>query len=274
MTRNQENSPELKSFHRRFNIDVDFSEVQRRFVNRVFNEIISSHLYEKGLRSVLSAFGEISVQAGFDNNRILEMMESDFLKCLQAIEAVYEWITEFVDPSVLTTGPFSSTVERILYQSEVDLGISWHEGRFFPSGAKELDEALVNQPLEWLRQKDYESVLAPYEKALNHLLYSKQKPELLSVVVTDLYESLEALAKIVTKKPNKDLSANREAFLIKIQASEAYKSILKEYISYANKFRHAVSEGLAKPELSYRETESFLYLTGLFIRMAITIEAN
>jgi len=60
------------------------------------------------------------------------------------------------------------------------------------------------------------------------------------------------LAKIVTGRPQKDLSANREAFLKKVQASDAYKAILKEYIKYANEFRHATEEGKQKPELSRR----------------------
>ena len=80
---------------------------------------------------------------------------------------------------------------------------------------------------------------------------------------------MEALAKIVTGRPKKDLSANRESFLKQVNASEAYKTILKDYIKYANEFRHAAEEGKQKPVPSRREVESFLYLTGLFIRMAM-----
>ena len=265
MTRNQENSPELKSFHERFNIDVGFSEAQRRFINRVNNDIITSPFNLATFDEILFVLGE-KTDRYTNSVTVYTLIKNDLLKCLQAIEAIYSYHDGSNDRFKELV---SENVEKILQQSEVDLGISWYEGRFFPAGAKELDEALVNHSLEWLRMKEYENVLAPYEKALDHLLHSKQKPELLSDVVTDLYESLEALAKIVTGKQNKDLSANREAFLKAIQASESYKSILKEYISYANEFRHAVSEGLAKPELSYRETESFLYLTGLFIRMAM-----
>jgi len=53
-----------------------------------------------------------------------------------------------------------------------------------------------------------------------------------------MYESVEALSQIVTERPGKDLSANAELFLKKIRASESYKKILKEYLTYANNFRH------------------------------------
>jgi sulfur transfer protein SufE len=83
-----------------------------------------------------------------------------------------------------------------------------------------------------------------------------------------MYEALEALAKVVTGR-DKDLSANRELFLSKVKASEGYKGILKEYIEYANNFRHAPKQGQEKPNVSVNECESFVYLTGLFIRLAI-----
>jgi hypothetical protein len=84
-----------------------------------------------------------------------------------------------------------------------------------------------------------------------------------------MYEALEALAKIVTGRPDKDLSANRELFIKKVKASDEYKQLLKDYIDYANKFRHAVKEGESRPKLTEKEAESFIYLTGLFIRLAI-----
>ena len=102
--------------------------------------------------------------------------------------------------------------------------------------------------------------LAPRDSASAKLLFD---------VVTDLYESLEALAKLVTGRPDKDLSGNRELFLRKVNASDAYKSLLKDYIDYANHFRHAESPAKPKPTVSEREAESFVYLTGVFIRLAI-----
>jgi len=193
----------------------------------------------------------------------------DFHRCLQAIEIIYERLTE--DTSVddqVTVPVFASTIQILLNTSEVDLGVRWSNGRFVPSGADELDHALVNEPLSWLRGKKYKSVRTPLAKALELYLHSLTKPDLLSDVVTDAYEALEALSKIMTGRKTKDLSANKELFIKKLNVSEAYKKILSEYIDYANGFRHAVEEGRTKPTLSRHEVESFLYLTGLFIRLS------
>jgi hypothetical protein len=84
-----------------------------------------------------------------------------------------------------------------------------------------------------------------------------------------MYEAVEALAKVVTGRSGKDLSQNRELFLSNVQASESYKALLNDYIDYANRFRHAESDHKPRPQISEREAESFIYLTGIFIRLAM-----
>jgi hypothetical protein len=135
-------------------------------------------------------------------------------------------------------------------------------------GAALLDQKLVNDTLHWLRGAGYDSVLKPFEKGLHHLLEAHIKKDGLSDVITDMYEAVEALAKKVTGR-DKDLSENRELFISKVKASDHYKVMLKDYIDYANDFRHAEREGKPKPQLSEREVESFVYLTGIFIRLAM-----
>lgn len=87
--------------------------------------------------------------------------------------------------------------------------------------------------------------------------------------MTDAYEATEAMAKIVTGREG-DLSKNRERFIQKVQASPEYKEILKDYIDYGCRFRHAASTNRPKPIAAYREAESFVYLSALFLRLAIT----
>ena len=93
-------------------------------------------------------------------------------------------------------------------------------------------------------------------------------PELLADTITDMYEALEALAKIVVGN-DKDLSGNQEQLISKLGVSNEYKPILKGYISLANEFRHAAEKGQAKNLPSSKEVESFIYLTGTFLRLAL-----
>ncbi|MEW6616168.1 MAG: hypothetical protein AB1401_12005 [Thermodesulfobacteriota bacterium] len=251
--------------NQRFDIEIGLDEAKRRFVNRVYNKVfynfflgISDSERYRIHREIVSALGDKFP----DYKNLAEQIGDDFYRNLQALETFYQ-----------TSGGYRSTVDQliklILSESEVDLGVQWTNGRFIKSGAELLDEKLVDDSLHWLREKKYSSVIKPFEKGLDHLLHSEKRPELLSDVITDMYEALEALSKIITERSNKDLSANRELFISKVNASNEYKKILLEYITYANEFRHAQEEGMSKPAISPREAESFVYLTGLFIRLAI-----
>lgn len=257
-------------FHERFNIQLKVEQARLRFMNRVRNRIFLNFIdVEKDIK--LEVYWQIANTLGEEFRRPSPSVSyfdyyvgGDFHKCLQAIEAIH---------AALSTKPniqkLNILVSIILEESEIDLGIGWENGRFIRTGAGLLDQKLVNEPLRWLSDPKYKNVYIPFEKGLGHFLKAEKNLDLLSDVVRNVYEALEALSKVITGRHNKDLSANAELFIKKIRASEAYKKILREYIDYANKFRHAPKEGEQKPETSVSEVESFIYLTGIFIRLAL-----
>ncbi|MBI2994453.1 MAG: hypothetical protein HYY48_09815 [Gammaproteobacteria bacterium] len=253
------------NFESRFDIPVDRTEARRRFVNRVHNEIFTSFLF--GLpdnlrylasRYTMTALGEpyqsgvsLSTQVGEDFFTVLKALEAFFF----ALQAYYQQY-------------FAKDIERVLKLSETDIGIQWANGHFYRTGALLLDKALVNDPLHWLRAKKLNSVLEPFEKGLNHFLSASQRPELYSDVITDMHEALEALAKIITGR-DMDLSANRDSFISTIRCADQFKKILAQYIDFGCRYRHAPGESKPRSTLSEGEVESFVYLTGIFIRLAI-----
>ena len=252
-------------FHERFEITIGLDDVKERFVNRIGNRIfneffeyrISAVKYEL-LKAIADELGDwFTTRKGFE-----DYTKSDFHKTLQALEGSRRILIADLQLQL------DALITKTLNDSELDLGVRYENGVFVRTGARLLDRKLVNESLRWLSDKKYESVLEPFSKGLEHLLKSEKYPAVFSDVVTDMYEALEALAKIVTDK-DKELSANAELFLKKLAVSEAYKKILKEYISYANKFRHAAATSAPKPNLSIGEVESFTYLTGVFIRLTI-----
>ena len=256
-------------FHKRFNIEVDIEEARRRFVNRANTLLFNLHeghwsidaLLENQpiLPRVVAALGE-----EYTGKPISYYIRGDFQRCLQAIEAYYEACSGW--PGLQQR--VNDLILELLERAEVELGVSWRNGAFYPSGAVELDEALVNEPLEWLEQQGYDSVAQPFRKGLKHFLQSGADSERLFDVITDVYEALEALAKIVTGR-DKDLSANAELFVKRVKVSPKYKMLLKDYIAFANDFRHGVLNANKRPRISRAEVESFIYLTGLFIRLAM-----
>ncbi len=261
------------NFHERFKIQVNIGEAKGRFVNRVHNAIFSDFLYSLDDTSrtqirtqVLTILGikEVSYPA----TSLEEYFGKDFWTNVQAVEALFH-----VVPSH-DQGSLARQIAAIMELSEVDLGIRGEKDRFLPAGSPLLDEKLINDVLGCLSPPEFKGVLTPFTKGLEHFLRSMNKPELLPDVVTDMYEAVEALAKLVTGR-DKDLSSNAEAFISKVKLSEDYKPMLKDYINYANKVgRHAGERGQAKAPLSKKEVEAFVYQTGLFIRLAVVSEGQ
>lgn len=264
--KNQEDSRQtntVPSFYQRFNIEIGLEAVQGRFVNRVYNTMPVVFNSAKGSDRRLPR--KLATTLGIlyeDEDSLEQFLSDDFYQCLRTLEALYKVMHNFYKPD------FDERIKTILSLTEVDLGIQWRNGVFWRSGAKLLDEALVNENLRWLSDPKYIDVLTPFEKGLRHFIEAKKQPEKLSDVITDIYEALEALAKIVTGK-DKDLSGNAELFISELKLSDHYSGMLKAHISYANEYRHAPKQGRKRKAPLPSEVEAFVYTTGLFIRLAI-----
>jgi hypothetical protein len=257
-----------EQFHERFDIEYDTDEVKKRFVNRVHNDIFSGYFYKFHpqsddqyylCRQVASALGE-----PHNARSLTHLAGTDFHRNLLAVETLY------ANTGGRNKRPLEERVLAIMAMSEKDLSIKWAEGKFFRTGVPMLDDALVNDPLKWLRGQDYKSVVVAFERGLGHLLAAEKEPSRAADVITDMHEALEGVAKRVTGRDT-NLSANAESFISKLKASDGHKRLLKEYLTYANDgLRHAASMDKDKPTINVREAESFVYLTGLFIRLAMT----
>jgi len=259
----------IPPFHHRFNIKINREEAEKRFTNRILNKIeqdlnglkyISIEPYKAAMYNVASKLG-----LKYDGSAIHNYVRIDFNACLLSLEALYE---VFVKNGEYEAERLSKIIQYCLFLSEADLGITWRDGSFWPSGAKLLDEDLVNVNLKWLSDLGFQAVLVPFEKGLRHFLEANKQPEKLADTVTDMYEAMEAMAKTATGR-DKDLSANKEKFISVLELNDHYKKMLGDYIEYANQYRHAVKPS-AKREIPKRnEVEAFYYITGIFVRLSI-----
>lgn len=269
----------MSDFHKRFEIKIDIEEARKRFINRVCNDIFdgvtdSTGVFfsfmiparnRKRIGIILSALGkryeDKSVQLSDHINT------NDFREVLRTIEAIHSNESAVTDNENDLQDIVSKKVDKILAQSELDIGIRWQDGKFWPRGAKLLDEQLVNDPLEWLRTDGHSTVVEPFEKALRHFSEVKSRPQGLPDVITNAYMALEALVKIVLGN-DRDLSQNREKFVHEIKGTEFHKNILKEYVGYGCNHRHAADPKSPRSQPSNSEAEFFLYFTGAVIRLA------
>jgi hypothetical protein len=256
-----------QKFHERFGIHVDLEEARRRLINRLKVAVIDVYVsYENRhhVRSIAFFLGE-----PFDKvEQVKNYAKNSYINTLLVAEAIYK--TFNISPNFeYLCSEVENSISRSIAASEVDLGISWKDGIFIKTGAEYLDKKLIRDPLDWLISNKYSTVYEPLKKSLKHFLESEKDNTKLYDVITDAYEALEALAKIVTGK-DVTLDKNRELLISKLKISPDYKEMLKSYIEYAHKYRHALKKGEARKPLVQEEVESYIYLTGVFIRLGIT----
>jgi len=199
-----------------------------------------------------------------------EYIDPGFDGALQALEALYGAYSIRFLSDVEGQNSLNIQIQALLEESEVDLGLQWANGQFVKYDVTFLDERLIDNVLRWLQEKNYENVLEPYRQGLTYFFHAAQHPEMLAHVVTEMYEAFEALAKNMIKRSDADLYANKDLFINEFNASHVYKDILSAYIEYAHTFRHTTQLGRAKLSLSIHEVESFIYLTSIFVRFAMT----
>ena len=255
-------------FSQRFtNIDINTNEARKRFANRMLYILFPRYPtpYGTELQIVARALGETITRI----QQVEDIIHNDFYRILDMLERLMSILPEDERNTMnsITASRLANEIKKELNDADIDLEVEWRENKFFPRGAKLLDRKLVDDPLEWLHNLGYTSVLRPFRKSLDHFLHSRSKPSLLSDAITDAYDALESMAKEVCAN-NKTFDANREQFISKIKASQDFKKISKELSQYAHSFRHGASEASPKPNPSAEEVEAFIYTVGILLRIA------
>jgi hypothetical protein len=210
---------------------------------------------------------------GYYSDLTLERMAAgDFHKTLELIENAYEYIKQdkprrimdpygYQDPTErINLKNFDERMIRLMLLAEGDLGIFWKDGKFYPAGARELDEALIEDALDWLKQ--YPSTKETFQVALGH--YKKSMTDLSAGkdAITNAYTSVEFFAKEYLKN-KKSFDKNSDELIEKLALPKEYKNVVHYYKQIAHEYgsRHAGSNP------THREVEAFIYLTGLLLRL-------
>lgn len=199
-------------------------------------------------------------------------LESMFSKGNLAIPNIISYYVAFVNTQNKRSESHKEALLGVLTDFLDELNIPFEimrdkDGYFvFPKGASEFDDALVSEPLEWL--KDYPNAYKTYCIAL------KQYSE--GVYIRDVADNLRKAFEEFLREflgNNNDLNKNKkeiELYLKEQNADFKLITMLVTLISHYYLLNNEVAKHNDKMDEKY--LEFLLYQTGIFIRMLIVLK--
>ena len=280
------NSDFKKRFGLSINEDDLKNEAKKNLVNKInydiFREIQKTHFYDDNYfhpnlfeficlkfllypSDVIKKFNENRL--GFHYGKIVYpqiryFTEDNLEETLFVVETIYSYFqNEKVEEYIKT---IDSKIELLSKQLSF-LKIRWRNGKFYPAEAKELSEKLINEPLEWL--KDYPKVKSLYKNALDHYSVSVRDNIKRKDVISNSFQAIEELTRNLLNN-DKAFDNNFNYLVESLNLNTNWKQIFHYYKELSKEFgRHSGRGENFIPEQS--DTESFLYLSGLIMRLIL-----
>ena len=259
----------LKDIYKRLNLETDLKKEQEKFIKRIqliFEEIDSKHRsYVGGSDNYLY---EVSNKMAFllgEKNRsyLKEYLDNPTIERVLTVSEIFLNVIKNASGFYSENKYVPFKIEESVNLSIIDLGVSFKNGKFYKKGAKELDNKLIFEPLEWLNE--YPKTKIFFEGAIKENL-QKDYPD----AITKSYSALESLVKTFLSN-NTNLNKNIPKLLEKLNLPDQWGKILFNFCDYAHEFssRHGKGEktkiAIASPEI----VEAYIYFTGLIIRLVI-----
>lgn len=277
---------DLFDFKKRFGKTINVEEVKKNFVNKFTHLLIEPLERKVGMYYgdsgtsifdfVALAFNEIPSeiisihnQRRFGNEEYRPpfsyFTRNDFERTLLFIEVIYnyfratreydreQWLTD-IDKAV-----------AISLDQPISLGVSWREGKFYPEGAEEMDHKLILDVLKWLEK--YPKSQALFNNALDHYSQSLADPIKRKDVISNSFQSLEKLTKDFLQTTKDSFDNNFGELVTRLNLDKKWVTIINSYKELSKEFgRHAGRDDFI-PEKE--DTEAFLYLSGLIMRLIL-----
>lgn len=208
-----------------------------------------------------------------------------FSRCLTILDRHHNSLEEFLayyiafTNSIETEKPLSQSWARehfanllvnMLTEAHIQIDLIKNDGEYFafPKGAKELDDALVSQPLEWLNE--YPNARKAWIKALKD--YADEAVEKASDIADKFRKALEAFFQefFGGNKSLENYKAQFGNYLkengVPKEVSANFETLFQAYTNYMNnyaKHRDAASDNVL---------EYIMYQSGNMVRLLITLK--
>jgi hypothetical protein len=259
----------LKDIYKRLNLETDLKKEQEKFIRRIqliFKKIDSKHYSSMGGpdNHLYDVSNRMAFLLGEETRRNLkEYLDNPTIERVLTVSEICLNVIKNEPGFYYENKYFPREIEEAINLSIIDLGISFKNGKFYKKGAKELDEKLILETLDWLN--DYPKIKIFFEGALKENLH-KDYPD----AITKSYSALESTVMTILNN-NANLKKNIPKLLEKLNLPDEWGKILFNFCVYAHEFssRHGKGEktkiAIATPEI----VEAYIYFTGLVIRLII-----
>lgn len=193
--------------------------------------------------------------------------EGNFEKTLLLVEVFYEYLSEnSMRGCDIDWETRINKVIAIALAQPISLGISWRNGKFYPEGAEEFDEKLISEVLKWLGSRP--KIQALYKNALDHYSQSLSSPIKRKDVVSNAFQAVEKITQECLESHKLSFDNNFNELVDKLELDREWKKIFNSYKELSKEFgRHAGNNDKYIP--SQEDTEAFLYLSGLIMRLIL-----
>lgn len=278
-------------FNKRFGKTIDPEEVKRDFVNKVDHYLIEPLDERDGWHYSdhnCALFDFVAIEFNRNPSDIIRahnrnnfssydtykpsfktFSQNDFEKTLLLIEVFYDYFSGSGRNNCYDGEQWIKKINiviNIALNQPISLGISWRDGKFYPEGVEEFDEKLIEDVLKWLESKPKISVL--YKNALDHYSQSINDPVKRKDVISNAFQAVEQLTREYLASPKPSFDNNFNALVDKLTIDKEWKKIFNSYRELSKEFgRHAGAGDDFIP--NQEDTEAFLYLSGLIMRLIL-----
>lgn len=254
-----------REFDQLFGISNLINEERIRFVKRIetsiFNVFAQNSQWEEGVKlfkQMCEQMGENFNQYEFSQTQIPNLKlisKKDFNATVKLVEKVYQEVSDNHNKQIF----ISRFVNDALNRTNLNIGVEWKDGFFYPTNDRFLDEKLLESCPIIL--ENY-----PKQEQLFHQSFEYYKVNKYSEAVQKALNTYESICKEILNN-NLSLDDNKEDLLSILQFSNYWHKIFINYLKYATEYKK-YSE--TQPyDLKHDVVKGFLYLTCLIMRATL-----
>lgn len=206
----------------------------------------------------------------FENQFRTSRPFDEYLVNLQTLLDIL-WEKEHLPQLGLLIDTIQNAIKNIPIKLGIRLKVTKQGAQLHLSGSPILDEKLVDDVLDILGEENLKPVKIAFEKGLKELLESKQDSSKLRNTIRDMQLACDEISKYVLNDKKAGLKILLKTENEKTTGLNEYQfQIFRQFNSFADKLVKHKADSF----IDYADTENFVYLAGLLIRLVLQKNPN